>query len=111
MEEVYKNVYLLINPSKCYEGFGRTPCEAMAGGIPSIVSGIGGLPEVVSNSGEIVNNIFNIEEWLKKIKRFDNKDYYKKKSKICLDRRKILKKLNEIQYEYAVKKIETITKM
>ena len=41
---------VLVMPS-FYEGFGLTPLEAMACGIPTIVSDISSLPEVVGDIG------------------------------------------------------------
>jgi glycosyltransferase involved in cell wall biosynthesis len=98
MKDIYKKSKLLINPSKCYEGFGRTIVEAMINGIPSIVSGIGAMPEIVGNSGEVVKEITNIKEWLGSIKRYDNKKYYLNKYKKCLDRWKKFEKSYELQY-------------
>jgi glycosyltransferase involved in cell wall biosynthesis len=46
----YKNASLFIFPSY-YEGFGIPPLEAMACGVPVIVSNTSSLPEVVSDAG------------------------------------------------------------
>jgi len=97
MIEVYKKTYLLVNPSKCYEGFGRTPVEAMVSGIPSVVSGFGGLIEVVRNSGDIIKDIFEVNQWVKAIKKYDDKKYYLKKSRLCKERLKFLTKENKKQ--------------
>lgn len=86
MKEVYNKTWLLVSPVDWYEPFGRTPAEAMVNGIPSIVSDRGGLPEVVGNSGDIVKNINNTKEWIKIIKKYDVKEYYKKKSELCKKR-------------------------
>ncbi|MFC1503788.1 glycosyltransferase [Spirochaetota bacterium] len=47
---VIRGSYMLVFPS-VYEGFGLPPAEAMALGIPVIVSGTSSLPEVVGEAG------------------------------------------------------------
>jgi glycosyltransferase involved in cell wall biosynthesis len=49
MPEVYNCVDLLLFPS-LYEGFGRPPVEAMACGVPSVVSNTSSLPEAVGDA-------------------------------------------------------------
>lgn len=98
MKIAYKKTRLLVNTSKCYEGFGRTPVEAMVNGIPSVSSGLGGPQEVIDGAGDIVENIFDIEEWTKKIRRYDNKGYYQKKSLLCRKRINSFHKKNQSQY-------------
>lgn len=51
---LYSQADLFVWPS-VYEGWGFPPQEAMACGVPVIVSNGGALPEVVGDSGEIVN--------------------------------------------------------
>ena len=51
---LYSQADLFVWPS-VYEGWGFPPQEAMAYGVPVIVSNGGALPEVVGDSGEIVN--------------------------------------------------------
>ena len=46
---IYKMAHIFVYPS-LYEGFGFPPLEAMASGVPTIVSGISSLPEIVENS-------------------------------------------------------------
>jgi glycosyltransferase involved in cell wall biosynthesis len=50
---VYNGAAALVLPS-FYEGFGLPPLEAMACGIPVIVSDRGSLPEIVGDAGAIV---------------------------------------------------------
>lgn len=111
MGEAYKETYLLVHPSKCYEGFGRTPVEAMVNGIPSVVSGIGALPETVGNSGDIIKDIFDIDQWIGKIKKYDNKEYYLKKSKLCKKKINNFQKKNISQYKKIKKEIDHILKI
>jgi len=51
---LYSQADLFVWPS-VYEGWGFPPQEAMAHGVPVIVSNGGALPEVVGDGGEIVN--------------------------------------------------------
>jgi glycosyltransferase involved in cell wall biosynthesis len=51
---VYGGAEALLLPS-LYEGFGLPPLEAMACGIPAVVSDVGALPEVVGDSALLVN--------------------------------------------------------
>jgi len=51
---VYNSAAVLTLPS-FYEGFGMTPLEAMACGVPTVVSGRGSLPEVVGDTGLLVD--------------------------------------------------------
>lgn len=50
---LYAGADLFVWPS-AYEGWGLPPMEAMASGVPVIVSNGGALPEVVGSAGEIV---------------------------------------------------------
>lgn len=50
MPALYNGAAVLVLPSH-YEGFGFPPLEAMACGVPTIVSDRGSLPEVVGNTG------------------------------------------------------------
>ncbi len=53
LRALYTNASLFVWPS-IYEGWGFPPQEAMAAGVPVIVSNGGSLPEVVGEAGEIV---------------------------------------------------------
>lgn len=53
LPRLYAGAELFVWPS-AYEGFGLPPMEAMASGVPVIVSNGGALPEVVGSAGEIV---------------------------------------------------------
>jgi glycosyltransferase involved in cell wall biosynthesis len=53
LKAVYSNAKMFVFPSH-YEGFGLPPLEAMACGVPTIVSDSTSLPEVVGDSGLIV---------------------------------------------------------
>jgi len=64
----YKNVKLLLVPSVGDEAFGRVVLEANYLGIPVITSNKGGLPEANKNKENIINEVRDIESWVKKIK-------------------------------------------
>lgn len=50
---LYQAAYVYVTPSE-YEGFGLTPLEAMACGVPAIVADRTSLPEVVGDAGLLV---------------------------------------------------------
>jgi len=54
LPSIYASAKLFVYPS-IYEGFGLPPLEAMASGIPVIVSNRASLPEVVGNAGMLVD--------------------------------------------------------
>ena len=54
LKQLYGQADLFVWPS-VYEGWGFPPQEAMAYGVPVVVSNGGSLPEVVGEAGEIVN--------------------------------------------------------
>ena len=47
--DVYREADIFVMPSTAREGLARSVIEAMAQGVPAIVSDIGGLPEIVRN--------------------------------------------------------------
>jgi len=77
---LYNAANLFVYPS-LYEGFGIPPLEAMACGVPVIVSNVSSLPEVVGNAGILVDP-YNIEELCQAIYKIIAKE----------DLREILKK-------------------
>ena len=72
---------MLIVPSVFPDPHPRVVVEAMSNGIPCIVSDRGGLREEVEGSGIIIDDIYNIIDWVNGIKSFDNEEFYKKMSK------------------------------
>ncbi|MCK4352411.1 glycosyltransferase family 4 protein [candidate division WOR-3 bacterium] len=80
MKRVYRRTKILIAPSICPEPFSRACVEAMANGIPCIVSNRGGLPEVVGNAGIIIENPYDIDSWIRAIKSLENDKLYLKLS-------------------------------
>lgn len=68
MSDFYKQVKLIVVPSRWNEAFGRVAAEAMVSGIPCVVSDRGGLPEVVGDTAEIIKNIESTKAWKNGIK-------------------------------------------
>jgi len=69
---LYNSAELFVYPS-FFEGFGFPPLEAMACGLPTIVSHTSSLPEVVGN-GALMIDPYNIDElaWAMEMALFDN---------------------------------------
>ncbi|HVU73331.1 MAG TPA: glycosyltransferase family 1 protein [Mycobacteriales bacterium] len=62
----------LVHPSRD-EGFGLTPLEAMASGVPALVSDAGAIPEVVGTAGVVIG-VDDVEGWAVAIKRLGDDD-------------------------------------
>lgn len=63
IDEFYRQCRVLLVPSLWPEPFGRVAAEAMARGIPCIVSDRGALPEVVGDAGIIIHNREDTKAW------------------------------------------------
>ena len=74
MSHVYQQAKLVVVPSRIQEAFGRVAAEAMASGIPCVVSDRGGLPEVVGDLGQTVTDIESVEAWVDAIQTALNED-------------------------------------
>ena len=66
-----KNSNIFLFPS-IFEGFGIPPVEAMELGTRVITTRCTSLPEVTRNECEYVEDPFNTEEWIEKIKKSQN---------------------------------------
>jgi Glycosyltransferase len=64
---LYKNSSLFLFPS-VFEGFGMPVIEAMKSGVNVVTTKSTSLPEVSENKAIYVENFYDIEEWIAKIK-------------------------------------------
>ncbi len=76
IKKAYAQTKILLVPSTWPEPFGRVVMEAGMNGIPSIVSPLGGLPEAVGNGGLVVDNLYDADEWVAKIRKMKEKKLY-----------------------------------
>ncbi|MBN1990362.1 MAG: glycosyltransferase [Bacteroidales bacterium] len=79
VEQYYKSSDLFILPSK-WEGFGLVAVEAMAAGIPILVSNVPGLSDVVGNGGFLFESE-NVHDLVQKILFINNNPEEVKKRK------------------------------
>lgn len=70
IRNAYRHIGILLMPSK-YESWGRTATEAMASGIPCIVSDLPGLRENCGDAGTYCNPD-KIEQWISAIENVSN---------------------------------------
>jgi glycosyltransferase involved in cell wall biosynthesis len=77
MRDVYSQTWLMLVPSIWPEPFGRVVVEAMANGIPCIVSRRGGLPEAIGDAGIMIEDIFDVDNWVSAIRRMERADEYR----------------------------------
>lgn len=85
IRKVYGLTRILIMPSK-YESWGRTATEAMASGIPVICTSTPGLLENCGEAGIYIQDRDNVGDWVKEIKRLDEKKAYSIASKKAKER-------------------------
>lgn len=90
---IIKNSKILCMTSR-WEGFGLVAVEALALGVPVVVTNVGGLLEIVDNNcGKICDkNIEFVEEICKLI---NNTEYYNEKSKKAISKANKLENINE----------------
>lgn len=76
MPEIYNKTHILVFPSR-FEGLGLAPLEAMACGVPVVISDVGLGDELKNKIPEFVSDNFNGQSYLKKIKKINsNYQYY-----------------------------------
>lgn len=96
---VYRQTRVLIMPS-FYESWGRTATEAMCSGIPVVCSATPGLMENCGKAGIYVDDRDNVDQWVRWIKRLDDKKFYKTASAKAKERSRELdpvKKMEEFE--------------
>lgn len=76
MRNAYARAKVILGPSIWPEPFGRVFVEAALNGIPSIASARGGIPEAVGEGGILIEDLFDIESWVKTLRRLENPDTY-----------------------------------
>lgn len=97
---IYRQTRVLIMPSH-YESWGRTATEAICSGIPVIASRTAGLNENLDYAGLYVDDRNDIDQWVRWIKRLDDKKFYSHVSAKSRERSRELdpeKKLSELEY-------------
>ena len=67
LSDLYRGALALLYPS-LYEGFGLPPLEAMACGVPVLVSNVCSIPEVVGDAAIQVNPL-DVEEMAEAMRR------------------------------------------
>lgn len=94
-----KNPYKIMNRSRVFmltsswEGYGLAAYEALALGLPSIVSDVGGLPDIVTDKcGKLCETDLDFVNEIKKL--LNNKKYYKEKAKAAKRRARVLEEQN-----------------
>ena len=85
IRKVYERTRVLIMPSR-YESWGRTATEAMCNGIPVICTSTPGLLENCGEAGYYIQDRNKIMDWVKAIKRLDDKKIYAAASKKAKER-------------------------
>lgn len=75
--DVYKKTKLLISPTNYKESFGMAIAECCYLGIPVIANNIIDLHYTIGNNASYIKNNDDINEWINKIKNYDNMEYYK----------------------------------
>lgn len=76
ISRVYSRTRVLLVPSIWPEPFGRVCVEAASLGVPCVASRIGGIPEAVGDGGILVDNIEDVDEWVKGIEILDSRMTY-----------------------------------
>jgi glycosyltransferase involved in cell wall biosynthesis len=95
---VLRSSDLFVFPS-LMEGFGMAPAEAMACGIPTIVSDRGSLPEMVSAGG--ISLELDVEKWAQKIAELKNNENLRRELS-----QKALVRSKNFSWQRAAEKIE-----
>ena len=104
MDEVYATTDVLVFPSIWEEPYGGVVIEAMAAGIPVIVSDRGGHLDIISHcwNGVVLNPYAHDEwkQWILNIKRLCPIHLGKNAQKTMKEKYDLNKIINEIEKEY-----------
>lgn len=84
MRVVYAQTQLLLVPSLWPEAFGRVVVEACINGIPVIASRLGGISEAMGESGVLIDDVSDVDAWLRAIHEFDNPIFHADRSNKAL---------------------------
>jgi glycosyltransferase involved in cell wall biosynthesis len=89
IKDIYEKTWVQIMPS-LKETWGRTAVEAMASGIPAVVSPTPGLRECCGAAAVYVDR-YDLEGWVTALRKLkDDPEWYKSRSKIALERARAL---------------------
>lgn len=81
--EMYERTRVFIVPSQWNEPFGRVAVEALASGIPALVSSVGGLPEAVGDDRLVVHENDDPAVWVRRVRKtLEDKDFYQSVQKL-----------------------------
>lgn len=82
---LYEHAHSFLFPS-VFEGFGMPPLEAMFLGTPVVTTKCASIPEVTQNKATYVDDPYDVDEWIQKIKSvtrdFERPDFAKYDSKM-----------------------------
>lgn len=88
MKRVYENTKVILMPSK-YESYGRVACEALASGIPNIVTPTPGLAEALGNAGLYVCRD-DVNDWENALRALLKPRRYGTLARLALERSEVL---------------------
>lgn len=109
--QIYKEAFLYILPSQEIEGLGRGIVEAGAFGIPSLASGLKGMSYNIYDEEYLIDEYWNSEEWINRIKRLiEDAEFYRKSSELALIHTHTVLKQSVIQATRLLERLENRTK-
>jgi len=65
---LYRHAEVVMVPSRYEEAYGRVVVEAQALGIPVVASRRGGIPEAMQDRSMLVDDIEDVDDWVRKIR-------------------------------------------
>lgn len=109
IRNIFKETKIILMPSK-YESYGRVACEALASGIPSIVSPTPGLKEALGDAGTYVTRD-SLEGWEKALRGLLTPRKYGTLSRVALERSNQLDVMAKEELDSFVLSMEQLTFM